>query len=150
MKQYLLDTSVLLDLLLNRPPWAAEAAVIWDAHRHSQIRVFIAAFSLPNIFYIVRKQGGLAAARTAVQACLSTVDIAPIDQATLLAAQALVGSDFEDDLQIACALQAGVDAAHHFAMIPDLGLTAISKRSSPLPPARQSWLARRRLWPGRR
>jgi hypothetical protein len=41
---------------------------------------------------------------------LSTLDIAPVDQATLLAAQAFAGLDFEDDLQIACAVQAGVDA----------------------------------------
>lgn len=110
MKQYLLDTSVLLDLLLNRSPWAADAALLWDAHRHSQIRVWMAAFSLPTIFYIVRKQAGLAEARTAVQGCLTTLEIAPTDQAALLAAQALGGADFEDDLQIACAIQAGVDA----------------------------------------
>ena len=109
MKQYLLDTSVLLDLLLNRAPWAADAAVIWDAHRHSQIKVLVAAFSLPTIFYIVRKQAGLPAARTAVQACLTTIDIVPTDQATLLAAEALAGFDFEDDLQIASAAQVGVD-----------------------------------------
>jgi predicted nucleic acid-binding protein len=110
MKQYLLDTSVVLDLLLNRSPWAADAAILWEAHRQSKIRAWIAAFSLPTIFYIVRKQGGLPAARTAVQACLTTLDIAPTDQATLLAAQALAGLDFEDDLQIACGLHAGVDA----------------------------------------
>jgi hypothetical protein len=32
MKQYLLDISVILDLLLNRAPWAADAAFLWDAH----------------------------------------------------------------------------------------------------------------------
>ena len=32
MKRYLLDTSVLLDLLLKRVPWAADAAAIWEAH----------------------------------------------------------------------------------------------------------------------
>jgi hypothetical protein len=95
MKQYLLDTSIVLDLLLNRLPWAADAAILWEAHRQGQIRAWIAAFSLPTIFYIVRKQGGLPAARTAVQACLTTLDIAPTDQATLLAAQALAGLDFE-------------------------------------------------------
>jgi predicted nucleic acid-binding protein len=91
-------------------PWAADAAAIWEAHHRGQIRAFAAAFSLPTIFYIVRKQAGLAAARTAVEACLTTLDIVPTDQATLLAAQALAGSDFEDDLQAASAVQAGVDA----------------------------------------
>ena len=110
MKRYLLDTSVLLDLLLKRVPWAADAAAIWEAHHRIQIRVFAAAFSLPTIFYIIRKQAGLSAAQAAVQVCLATLDIVPTDQATLLAAQSLAGSDFEDDLQIVTAAQAGVDA----------------------------------------
>jgi len=110
MKQYLLDTSVVLDLLLNRPPWAADTAVIWEAHRHNQIRAWISAFTIPTIHYIVRKQAGISAARTAVNACVTTLDIVPTDQASLLAAHALAGSDFEDDLQIPCAVQAGVDA----------------------------------------
>ena len=110
MKKYLLDTSVLLDLILNRLPWATDMAVIWDAHRQGQIKALVAAFAVPTIFYIVRNQVGLATARTVIQACLSTLDFAPIDQTTLLAAQALSGPDFEDDLQIACAVQAGVDA----------------------------------------
>jgi predicted nucleic acid-binding protein len=109
MTLYLLDTSVVLDLLLNRPPWAADSAVIWEAHRHNQIQSWIAAFTVPTIFYIVRKQAGIPAAQRAVHACVTTLDIIPTDQATLVAAHALAGSDFEDDLQIACAVQAGVD-----------------------------------------
>jgi len=110
MTQYLLDTSVLLDLFLNRLPWAADMAVIWDAHRQGQIKALVAAFAVPTIFYVVRRHAGMTTAQTVVQACLSTLEIAPIDQATLLAAQAFSGPDFEDDLQIACAVQAGVDA----------------------------------------
>jgi predicted nucleic acid-binding protein len=110
MKKYLLDTSVLLDLFLNRLPWAADMAVIWDAHRQGQIKALVAAFAVPTIFYIVRRQAGLTTAQTVVQSCLSTLDVATVDQATLLAAQALAGPDFEDDLQIACGIQAGVDA----------------------------------------
>ena len=110
MKKYLLDTNTLLDLFLNRLPWAAEMAVIWDAHRQGQIKALVAAYAVPTIFYIVRRQAGLTTAQTVVKDCLSTLDIAPIDQTTLLAAQALSGPDFEDDLQIACAVQAGVDA----------------------------------------
>ncbi len=109
MKKYLLDTNVLLDLFLNRLPWAADMAVIWDAHRQGQIKAFAAAFAVPTIFYIVRKQAGLAKARTATNACLTTLDIAATNPATLLAAQAFSGLDFEDDLQIASAVEAGVD-----------------------------------------
>ena len=110
MTRYLLDTNVILDLLLNRPPWAADAAALWDAHRNGHIRVWIAAFAVPTIFYVVRKQAGLAAARAAVHACLTTLDVEATDQAALLSAHGFGGSDFEDDLQIACAVQASVDA----------------------------------------
>ena len=102
--------SVLLDLLLNRSPWAGDAAILWDAHRQGHLRLLVAAFTLPTIFYVIRKQAGLPVAQAAVQACLSTLDIAAVDHATLLAAQALPGPDFEDNLQIACSVQAGADA----------------------------------------
>src|SRR5258708_26019488 len=84
-------------------------AVMWDAHRQGQIKALVAAFAVPTIFYIVRRQAGLTTAQTVVQSCLSTLDVATVDHATLLAAQAFSGPDFEDDLQIACAIQAGVD-----------------------------------------
>jgi predicted nucleic acid-binding protein len=106
----LLDTSVLLDLLLNRPPWAADMAAIWTAHRNGQVEGLLAAFSLPTIFYIVRRQTDQATAQTAVQHCLATLSVAPVDQSALLAALAMPGPDFEDNLQIAFAVQAGADA----------------------------------------
>jgi predicted nucleic acid-binding protein len=62
MKHYLLDTNVVLDLLLNRAPWASASAAIWEAHRHGYLRVSIAAFSISTIAYIVQKQGGSGAA----------------------------------------------------------------------------------------
>ena len=105
----LLDTSVLLDLLLNRSPWAADMAAVWNAHRRGEIEAFLAAFAVPTVFYIIRRQTDLATARTAVADCLATLHIAPVDQMALLAAQAMPGSDFEDNLQIACATHAGVD-----------------------------------------
>ena len=86
MKRVLPDISVLLDLLLNRPPWAADMAVVWDAHCHGKIDAVLAAFSLPTIFYIVRRQTDLATAQQAVQACLATLTIVAVDQQDLLAA----------------------------------------------------------------
>ena len=110
MNHYLLDTNVLLDLFLNRAPWADDAEVIWEAHRHFQLRASVAAFAIPTIYYIVEKQEGFAVARTAVGACLTTLDIVSTDRSTLVAAQAFTGIDFEDDLQIATGVQNAVDA----------------------------------------
>src|SRR3954467_5559743 len=109
MRKGFLDLSVVLDLLLTRPPWAADM-IIWDAHRNGQIEALLAAFSLPTIFYVVRRQTDLATARQAVQACLDTLTIVPVDHMTLVVAQGMTGSDFEENLQIACAIRAGADA----------------------------------------
>ncbi len=105
----LLDTSALLDLLLNRSPWAAYVAAVWTAHRRGQTEALMTAFAVPTLFYIIRKQTDVGTARTAVADCLATLHVAPVDQTALLAAQAMPGSDFEDNLQIACAIQTGVD-----------------------------------------
>ena len=109
MKRVLLDTNVVLDLLLNRPPWAADAATIWDAHRTGTINAFVAAYTVPTIFYIVRRNSDLATAQKAVADILATLDVTPVDRSTLLAAGSLPGSDFEDNLQIPCAVQSGLD-----------------------------------------
>ena len=109
MKRYLLDLNVLLDLWLNRQPWAADAATIWAAQQSGRIRAVCAAFSLPTLFYIVRQKDSLRAAQTAVLDCLNTLEFATTDRNALAATQAMPGPDFEDNLQIASALQAGVD-----------------------------------------
>src|SRR5260370_528045 len=109
MNRYLLDVNVVLDVMLNRPPWAADGVQIWNAHRHGDTQRMLAAFTVPTIFYIVQRLTDLPTAHSAVQHCLATLSIAPVNESTLLAALAMTGADFEDNLQIACAVQAGVD-----------------------------------------
>ena len=55
----LLDINVVLDVLLSRQPWLADAAQVWDAHRNGLIDAGIAAFTIPTIFYVVRRQTDL-------------------------------------------------------------------------------------------
>lgn len=110
MSRVLVDLSVILDLLLNRPPWAQEAAAIWKAHVDGKLQALLPASALPTIFYLVRRQADLKAAHDAVRVCLETLEIVPVDRATLETARTLAGSDFEDNLQIACAMHAGAHA----------------------------------------
>jgi len=76
----LLDMNVVLDVLLNRAPWVSDASAVWDAHRDGRISAHLAAFSLPTIFY------------------------------TLELARSQPLPDYEDNLQIACAIEAKLDA----------------------------------------
>ena len=105
----LLDTNVVLDLLLARQPWQAEAQQMWDARDAGRLFMYLTASALTDIFYICRRQVGVDRARLAVEACLQGFAIVGVDHGTLASALALAGNDFEDNVQIACAQTAGLD-----------------------------------------
>ncbi len=107
--QVLLDTSVVLDVLLRREPWVTESAAVWQAIDDERVTGWLTASSLTDIFYIVRRASNLQAAQGAVCLCLKTFAICTVERRTLEHAVDLSGSDFEDNLQIACAALAGLD-----------------------------------------
>jgi predicted nucleic acid-binding protein len=110
MISVLFDTNIVLDVILGREPWYPQAAMIWNANRDGKISAWVSASSLPTIFYVVTKQADLQKAHLAVENCLRSLAIVPVNRQTLELAQGLVRSDFEDNLQIACAIEAKFDA----------------------------------------
>jgi predicted nucleic acid-binding protein len=106
----LLDTNIILDVLLKREPWLDDSAAIWQASDDGAVKVWITASVLTDVFYVVRRHADLATARRAMQICLDAFQIAGIDRGTLEHANVLKGTDFEDNVLIACADRAGVGA----------------------------------------
>jgi predicted nucleic acid-binding protein len=98
----LLDTNVVLDWLLDRKPWSDEALPLWQARDTGQLVTYIPASVLTDIFYIARRLVGEAAALAGVDRCLA-LEVVPVDKAILLRARTLPGSDFEDNVGMACA-----------------------------------------------
>ena len=105
----LVDANVILDVLLARQPWLADAAALWQAHEDGRLDGSIAATTLTNMFYIVRRNAGLERAHQSVRICLPTFEILAVDRGTLAHAATLWGNDFEDNVLLACAMRAGVD-----------------------------------------
>ena len=105
----LVDTNVVLDVLLKREPWVTEAAALWRLCSEGSIAGYISASSFTDIYYVARRQTDRPRARIALRLCLNTFSVCAIDQQTLEAAYALLGDDFEDDLQIACSLLNGFE-----------------------------------------
>jgi predicted nucleic acid-binding protein len=110
MMRVLLDNNVILDALLQRPPWHKEADAILQAAASGQVTCVTTTLSLATIFYVGRRTVGTAAARAVVRQYLAAFDVLPIDKQTLLNADALHGSDLEDNILIAAADAAAVDA----------------------------------------
>lgn len=99
----LLDTNVVLDVLLKREPWLADAQALWQAVDNEQLTAYLPASIVTDIFYVALRLTDIVRARQAVQVCLEAFEIATVDRSVLERAQVLSGSDFEDNVQIACA-----------------------------------------------
>jgi predicted nucleic acid-binding protein len=106
----LLDTNVALDVLLSREPWLEDSQALWLAADDGLLSACVSATSLNDIYYVARKVADVPRARQSVKLCLDAFEVLAVDRAALERAQQLTGPDFEDNLQIACAEAAGLDA----------------------------------------
>jgi predicted nucleic acid-binding protein len=109
MSRVLLDTTVVLDALLERAPWVAEARAIWEAHLGYRIAAHITATSLTDIFYVSRRLVGRPRAWLAVGTCLDQLYIIPVGLPLLQSAARFGDGDFEDHLQVASSVASGLD-----------------------------------------
>ena len=105
----LLDTNVIIDALLERDPWETDAGAIMQADLDGQFVAYVTATSLTDIFYVTRRQAGRERAWELVQATLNQLSIISVGGDELEAAVMLEGNDFEDNLQIACAMSLQLD-----------------------------------------
>jgi predicted nucleic acid-binding protein len=106
----LLDTNVVLDVLLSREPWLDDAQALWLAADNGELSAYLSASSLTDIYYVARRLADVLRARHAVKLCLDAFEVLAVDRAALERAQQLTGPDFEDNVQIACAEAAVLDA----------------------------------------
>jgi predicted nucleic acid-binding protein len=106
----LLDTNVILDAMLQRTPWHVQADAILREGSKGHVTCATTSLSLATIFYVGRKVVGTAAARSVVRQYLSAFVILPVDKQALLDADAFAGVDFEDNILIAAAVTASLDA----------------------------------------
>lgn len=105
----LVDTNVVLDWLVDRKPWSDAAQPLWDARDAGLVIAYLPASVVTDIFYIVRRQANITVAFAAVDRIFAAFGLFAIDAVLLQQARALPGNDFEDNVQIACAVNAGLD-----------------------------------------
>ena len=105
----LLDLNVVLDVILNRRPFLADSLAVWNAQQSGEFEGFLAATEFTNLFYIVERLAGNSKARSAVGVCLNAFTVVAVDRTVLHAAESLSGTDFEDNVCIACATAVAAD-----------------------------------------
>ena len=96
--QILVDTNVLLDALLAREPFVADAAFLLEAIESGQVIGFISATTVTDVHYLVRRQTqSPEAAMIAVTRLLALMEICTVDRGVLEQALTLNFRDFEDE-----------------------------------------------------
>lgn len=106
----LVDTNVLLDYLMKREPFAEDARRIVIACKDGRISGCIAAHSVSNMFFILRKAYSIEERRNILLDICQLFDVEGIDKPKI--SKALVNndfSDFEDCLQMECAISYEAD-----------------------------------------
>ena len=106
----LVDTNIILDALLEREPFFRDAKALLKAIENHQIQGYITATTLTDIFYIARKNKGIERAREDICDLLALMQICAVDRSILEAAISSNLSEFEDAVQLACAVSNNLNA----------------------------------------
>lgn len=106
----LIDTNVVLDQFLRREPWASEAQGLVNAYSQGKVIGYMPASALTDVFYISRRIVGVEKAFYVVDLCRDAFELIAVDRAVIDLARTLPDADFEDNVQIACAQIAQLDA----------------------------------------
>ena len=105
-KRIFIDTNILLDVLLEREGFYNDALRIWASAESGRVEACIAAISVNNVHYLMRRLKSETTAMIAVRIILRIFKIVPVDADILSRASDFHDKDYEDDIQQQCALKA--------------------------------------------
>lgn len=110
MKRLLFDVNVVLDVLLDRKPFADASSAVWSAVERGDAKGLLSAHAVTTLHYLNAKAVGIRMATETTEALLTVFDVAPIDETVLRSAISLKWQDFEDAVTAAGARRAKCDA----------------------------------------
>ena len=106
----LVDTNVILDVLLIQWPFYTDSSIIYKLSEIKHISGVISSVSMPNIFYILRRNGkNNIEAYQELDKLNIIFTVASVSETTVSAALALRWKDFEDAIQFVTAKEIEVD-----------------------------------------
>lgn len=105
----LFDVNVLLDVLLDRKPWAADSTLLLDAAERGRIVGHVAGHTITTAYYIIARNAGARKAGAAVTDLLRILKVVPVEAVDFAQALVLGMADCEDAVQAATAAKIGAD-----------------------------------------
>jgi predicted nucleic acid-binding protein len=84
---------------------------LFEAAETGQIQGFVSATTITDVYYLVRRETkSKAIAASAIDGLLTLMDICPVNRSVIEQAITLQLGDFEDAVQIACAMNQNLNA----------------------------------------
>jgi len=105
----LFDTNVVLDVLLNRQPFADDAAFLMSRVERSEINGLLCATTITTIHYLMAKALDSGSAIEHLRLLLSLFEIAPVNRVVIETALDCGFTDYEDAVITEAASHAGAD-----------------------------------------
>jgi predicted nucleic acid-binding protein len=105
----LIDTNIVLDLLLEREPFINDALSLFEQIEQGKLKGYIAATTITNIFYIIRKAENREVAVDAVNRILIGLELCEVNRMVIETALRQGLKDFEDGIQLGCAITSQLD-----------------------------------------
>lgn len=99
----LIDTNIVLDVLLNRPEFVKDSALIWKLCETEQAKGYISTLTYANMMYIMRKQLTPDQIEDVFRKLNLIFEFADFDPTVLERAVNMKWKDFEDVVQSATA-----------------------------------------------
>ena len=111
MEKILIDTDVVLNVLLREEPLFEVSAKVFDLLERGNIRGYVTATTMTNIYVYRKKTAGSKVAEICIKKLLTTrgLKFLSVDEQVLRNAEASAMTDFEDAVQAAAAEVAGID-----------------------------------------
>lgn len=106
----LFDTNIILDLLLDRAPFADAAAELFAKVEDGTIVGYLCGTTVTTIHYLTAKVVGSVRAKNEVGKLLSLFEVAPVNRAILESALNAGFADFEDAVIHEAADHSGAEA----------------------------------------
>jgi predicted nucleic acid-binding protein len=105
----LLDTNIVLDLLLDRKPFSADAQSIFAKIENNEMEGFLCPTTITTLFYLLSKHLGKQKSQEAIEILLEIFDVVTINKTILLESLKNSGIDFEDSVIYTSAVHANID-----------------------------------------
>lgn len=109
MTRALFDVNIVLDVLLDRAPFAEASSALWSLVEQDAVKGFLPAHAVTTVHYLNTRAVGRRHAANTTESLLSVFEVALVDRRVFEDALTLGWTDFEDAVTAAAARRARCD-----------------------------------------